>query len=286
MRWDLEQSYIPLCESCQRNKSTTLKTPGPLHPLPVPDKHGESVAIGFIGLLPEDSGFNCIATFTDCIGTDIHIVPCKTNLSAEGMAQLFFDNWYCENGLPLEIVSDRDKFFIFKFWKALHKLTGVHLAMSSSFHPETDSASEQSNKTVNQSICYHVDRAQKGWVVALPCICFNMMNTMNTSTGFSGFSLHLGHSLCIIPPLVPTTFIPGIPQEDICAAELIKKLLLDIQTAADNLICAKVDQAHQANHHKSADFCPLVGDRVLLNTFHCCRDYAQDSEKHGCLGFC
>ncbi len=125
MRRDLEQSYIPSCEPCQRNKSTTSKTPGPLHPLPIPDKRDESVAIDFIGPLPVDGGFNCIATFTDCIGVDICIVPCKTNLSTEGMAQLFFDNWYCKNGLPLEIVSDRDKLFISKFWKVLHKLTGV-----------------------------------------------------------------------------------------------------------------------------------------------------------------
>ncbi len=147
--------------------------------------------------------------------------------------------------------------------------------MSSSFHLETDGASEQSNKTVNQSICYHVDRAQKGWVAALPRIHFNMMNTINASTGFSSFNLHLGHSPQVIPPLIPKAFTPGIPQEDIRAAELIEKLLLDTQTAADNLIRAKVDQAHQANCHRSADFCPIVGDRVLLNMFHRHRDYAQ-----------
>ncbi len=94
MRRDLELSYIPSCEPCQRNKSRTSKIPGPLHPLPVPEKRGESVAIDFIGPLPEDGGFNCIATFTDRIGADVRIVPCKTTLTAEGMAQLFFDSWY------------------------------------------------------------------------------------------------------------------------------------------------------------------------------------------------
>lgn len=94
----------------------------------------------------------------DCLGSDIHIVPTHTNLTTEKMATLFFDHWYCENGLPLEIISDHDKLFVSKFWKALHKLTGVKLAMSLSFHPQTDGTSECSNKTVNQSIRYHVDR--------------------------------------------------------------------------------------------------------------------------------
>ena len=37
MQQDLERANIPSCEPCQWNKSATTKTPGPLHPLPVPD---------------------------------------------------------------------------------------------------------------------------------------------------------------------------------------------------------------------------------------------------------
>jgi hypothetical protein len=72
------------------------------------------------------------------------------------LAAVFFSNWYCENGLPLEIISDRDKLFVSQFWKALHALTGVKLRMSTSYHPEMDGASERSNKTVNQAIWYHM----------------------------------------------------------------------------------------------------------------------------------
>jgi hypothetical protein len=66
----------------------------------------------------------------------------KTDLTAEELAVVFFDNWYCENGLPTTIVCDRDKLFVSHFWKALTKLTGVTLKMSSAYHPETDGASE------------------------------------------------------------------------------------------------------------------------------------------------
>jgi len=43
----------------------------------------------------------------------------------------------------------------------LTKLTGVKLKMSSAYHPETDGASERSNKTVNQLLRFHVKRNQK-----------------------------------------------------------------------------------------------------------------------------
>jgi hypothetical protein len=142
MRWDLEHAYILACADCQQNKGTTQKSMGPLHPLLVPDQQGDSVAMDFIGLLPEDKGNNCIVTFTDCLNSDICIIPTRTDISAEDLAVLFFDHWYCENGLPLEIMSDQDKLFMSKFWQCLHKLTGVKLKMLTSYHPESDGASE------------------------------------------------------------------------------------------------------------------------------------------------
>ncbi|KAJ3477289.1 hypothetical protein NLI96_g10568 [Meripilus lineatus] len=111
MQKEIETLYIPSCEHCQWNKSSTCKLTGPLHPLPVPNNHRDSVATDFIGPLPEDSGFNIIATFTNCLGADIRLVPTRMDITPEDFAVIFFNNWYCENGLPLEIVLDRDHIF-------------------------------------------------------------------------------------------------------------------------------------------------------------------------------
>jgi len=212
MRKDLEEAYVPSCEDCQRNKGSTRKPPGPLHPLPVPDARFDSVAIDFIGPLPPDDGFDTIITMTDRLGADIRIIPSHTTISAEQFASLFFDHWYCENGLPDNIVSDRDKLFMSKFWKALTKLTGVKLKMSTAYHPQTDGTSERSNKTVNQALRYHVERNQCGWVRALPRVRFDILNTINASTGYTGFQLKTGHSPRLIPPLLP--LIPNANEVD------------------------------------------------------------------------
>jgi hypothetical protein len=103
---DLENAYVSSCIDCQHNKSSTKKPIGPLYPLPVPENRGSSVAINFIGPLLEDEGFDYIMTFTDRLGADIQIVSCKTTLTPEDTAQLFFINWYCENGLPNDIILD------------------------------------------------------------------------------------------------------------------------------------------------------------------------------------
>ena len=123
MRCDLENAYIPSCADCQCNKLRTTKPIGPLHPLPIPDQWCNSITIDFIGPLPTDRGHDCILTITNRLSSDIRIIPTTCTLTAQGLAELFFQEWYCENGLPLEIVSDRDKLFISHFWTALHKLT-------------------------------------------------------------------------------------------------------------------------------------------------------------------
>ena len=159
------------------------------------------VAIDFIGPLPLDNGFDTIITITDCMGSDIQIIPTVSTLTADKLAELFFEKWYCENGLPLDIVSNRDKLFMSHFWKTLHTLTSIKLKMSTSYHLETDGSSERTNRTVIQCIHFVVEHDQIGWVKALPKIRFDIMNTVNRSTGFSPFQLRFGRSPRVLPPI-------------------------------------------------------------------------------------
>ena len=80
-----------------------------------------------------------------------------------------------------------------------------------------------------------------GWVRALPKICFDIVNTINKSTGFTPFQLCMGHSLCIIPPLVPAK--SSATATDIDAWHVIQKLETDVFEAQDNLLKTKLSQA-------------------------------------------
>ena len=54
---------------------------GPLHPLPIPDGRGDSVAVDFVCPLPEDHGYNMLVTMTDRLGADIRLVPCRGSIT-------------------------------------------------------------------------------------------------------------------------------------------------------------------------------------------------------------
>lgn len=274
MRRDLQRAYIPGCADCQRNKNSTAPASGPLHPLPVPDARGDSVAIDFLGPLPLDEGYDQIIIFTDRLGSDIRIVPSRTTLNTEGLARIFIDHWFCENGLPTEIVSDRDKLFVNDLWTSIHGLLGISLKLSTAYHPQSDGASERTNKTITQCLRFHVERNQRGWVRALPRIRFNMMNTVNASTGFTPFQLRMGRAPRLLPPITPHA-----AGDEPRARDIVDRLRLDVAEAQDNLLQAKINQAYQANKHRKADFPFQVGGRALLSTLHRRRQFLKANEK-------
>nr|GAT43883.1 reverse transcriptase-RNase H-integrase [Mycena chlorophos] len=164
----------------------------------------------------------------------------------------------------MDLVSDRDKLFISDFWNALHKLTGVKLKMSTSYHPQSDGASERTNKTLIQAIRFHVAANQSGWLRALPIIRFNIMNSVNASTGFTGFQLRYGRTPRVLPPLLAPEGRTKAFERD--AADVIAQMELDVAEAQDNLIAAKAEQAYHANKDRGPLPDLKIGDRVLLDT--------------------
>jgi hypothetical protein len=177
----------------------------------------------------------------------------------------------------LEIISDRDKLFMAKFWKHLMILTRIKHRQSSAYHPQTDGASERTNKTVNQLIHFHVERNQTGWLRALPRVRFAIMNTVNKSTGYSPFQLKHGRSPRIIAPLIDAP--PKPSKENISAREVITRVTQDVADAKDNLMVAKLSQAHQANQHRKDDAIYEVGDLIMLSTLNRRREHKLAGEK-------
>ncbi|TYJ58673.1 hypothetical protein B9479_000509 [Cryptococcus floricola] len=63
--------------------------------------------------------------------------------SVQRLSDLFFDEVIRLHGIPRAIVSDRDSKFTSAFWRAIAKRFGTRLALSSSYHPQTDGQSER-----------------------------------------------------------------------------------------------------------------------------------------------
>ena len=133
------------------------------------------------------------------------------------------------------------------------------------------------NKTVIQCLGFHVDRNQKGWVKALPKIRFDIMNTLNASTGFSPFILKTGRSPRLLPPCGSSNASNNDLDEK-SATSLIESINEDVRSARDNMLAAKISQAIHANAGRASDPAFRVGEKVLLATAHRRRDFMQKKD--------
>jgi hypothetical protein len=93
------------------------------------------------------------------------------------------------------------------------------------------------------------------------------MNSVNASTGFSGFQIRMGQSPRIIPPLVLGTGTKET-SETCAACSIISQIEADVAEAKDALIGAKVMQAFFTNKNHGCEDTYCINDRVMLATLH------------------
>ena len=159
-------------------------------------------------------------------------------------------------------------------------LTGIHHKCSSSYHPQTNGSSERTNKTVNQCLRFHVERNQSGWAKALPLVRFQIMNTINKSTGYSPFQLRFGRSPRLIPPLTQTTTEASMPHEALNARKMVEIINTNVADARDNLMLSKLCQSAHANNSRSKAIPYKLGDMVMLSTLNRRREYKKIGRAH------
>ncbi|CAI7835283.1 unnamed protein product [Closterium sp. NIES-53] len=145
------QQFVTSCDTCQRMKSSKQKKTGLLQPLPVPEQPWQVVSLDFITGLPSTSrGHDSILVVIDNFSKMGHFIPTNATATAETTARLFFDRIITIHGIPATLISERDPKFTSKFWKELMGLLGTKLAMSSTYHPQTDGQTERLNQVVEQ----------------------------------------------------------------------------------------------------------------------------------------
>jgi hypothetical protein len=147
------REYVKSCDSCQRIKASQQVPAGLLQPLPIPKQPWDQVSMDFIVQLPTTkAGFDAIVVFVDTFSKMVHLAPTKTTASALDTAWIFFDQVIKLHGLPKSVVSDRDAKFTSKFWKSLFQTMGTRLAMSTTFHPQTDGQTKHANQTLEDML--------------------------------------------------------------------------------------------------------------------------------------
>jgi hypothetical protein len=256
--------FISSCTTCQQIKPSNQLPAGLLKPLSIPHRPWESIAMDFMLSLPiSDKGNDGVIVFTDRLTKFSHFVPCRTTITAEGVADLYFENVFRLHGLSRSFVSDRDSKFTSIFWTKLCSLLGTDMRLSTSFHPQTDGQSERTFRTLQQMIRGFVNTLQTNWDIYLPCFEFAFNNSVNGSTGYSPFELN-----GTIDPLTPAAQFAQdcVPSSGYAPVDAyFTRLQNSLATAYDNIATAQDRMSKQANKSRRHDEFK-VGDLVWLST--------------------
>jgi hypothetical protein len=188
------KSFVQNCQICQQAKPERVRYPGLLQPLPVPDSAWEIVSLDFVEGLPKSGSFNCILVVVEKFSKVAHFIPLKHPFTALSVARAYMDNIYKLHGMPVSLVSDRDRVFTSNLWKELFGLSGVTLRMSSSYHPQSDEQTERVNQCSETFLRCFVHAVPSKWHSWLPLAEFWYNTSEHSALGRSPFEVLYGRS--------------------------------------------------------------------------------------------
>lgn len=154
----------------------------------------------FICGLPSSKGYYVILVVVDRLSKYGHFFLLRGDFTSHSVAHVFVTHALKLHGIPRSIVSDRDKVFTSKFWQALFAHMGTSLAMSSTYHPETDGQTENLNKCVEHYLRYFIVHNPKSLVDLLPWAELSYNIAFHTSLGMTPFQAVYGREP---PALIP-----------------------------------------------------------------------------------
>lgn len=249
--------FIRDCEVCQRCKHETLRPAGLLQPLPVPQRIWTDISMDFIEGLPLSQGYNVIMVVVDRLSNYAHFMPLRHPFTAIVVAKCFMNNVVKLHGMPLSIVSDRDKIFISDFWKSLFRLHDTKLCYNSSYHPQTDGQTEVVNRTLEQYLrCFTSDQPKK-WMEWLAWAEYGYNTAVHSASKISPFEAVYG-----IPPPSLVPYVPGTIKLQV-VDDILKTREVILRDLRRNLLLAQERMKTRADlHRREVSF--QVGDYVFL----------------------
>ena len=260
------RDYVRSCVSCAQNKAHSRTASDFLHPLPIPARRWETISMDFVGPLPKTSaGHDFMLVVTCKLSKQIHLMATTKEVTAAEVAQLVYDNVVRLHGFPECIISDRDTRFTSHFWRALWKLSGTRLAMSTSYHPQTDGQTENVNRVVQDILRAFVSDSRKDWDRHLTAVEIAINSSRHASTGYTPHFLNHNQEMRLpfgiaLREAVPTVRVPA-------ALEVMTEMAANDETARSRLAEAQAAQEKAANRHRR-EVSFAVGEQVMLSTKH------------------
>uniref|UniRef100_A0A2N9EF72 Integrase catalytic domain-containing protein n=1 Tax=Fagus sylvatica TaxID=28930 RepID=A0A2N9EF72_FAGSY len=250
--------YVARCLVCQQVKIEHQRPGGLLQPLPIPEWKWEHISMDFVTGFPRTpSGNDSIWVIVDRLTKSAHFLAIKVGLSLEKLAKLYVNEIVRLHGVPVTIVSDRDRRFVSQFWKKLHMAMGTNLNFSTAFHPQTDGQSERTIQILEDMLRACAIDFRGSWEEHLPLVEFAYNNSYQASIQMAPYEALYGRK-CRSP-----ICWDDIGERKMLGPEIVQHTVDKIQLIRERLRSAQSRQKSYADtRRRKLEY--QVGDHVFL----------------------
>lgn len=252
---------------CRSAKYPRDKTPGLLHPLPVPMRCWQHVVVDFKKMPQDRRGFNNLLVIIDRLSKTAWCVPCTDKAGAADAARMYYEGPFRVMGLPETVVSDRGPQFVSSFMDEMCRLLGIKWELSSAGHSQSAGQVENLNQWIDQRLRLFVNHHQDNWSLAIPALDFTQACLPHESLdGLAPFQVRCGYLPRMHFDWTNQTRDFASPQERMsreqaqATARTIQGYLDKARGAIETAQGRAVRQANR--HRRPADF--GVGDHVFI----------------------
>lgn len=167
------------------------------------------------------------------------------------------DTIYKLHGLPVSIVTDRDKIFTSHFWKDLFSVLGVTLNFTTAYHPQSDGQTERLNQCLETYLRCMTSDSPKKWFSWLPMAEYWYNTNYHTALKSTPFQALYGYAPSYL------SLKPYVDSTDGDLRDLMLQRGIMLQILKENLCKAQSRMKHFAYKNRT-DRTFEVGDQVYL----------------------
>jgi hypothetical protein len=200
-------AYVEGCDRCQRYRKD-LHPKALIQPQEVPEGPWQTIGIDLIGPLPVSRGKDAILNIVDHYTKQIQLFPVTTQLMADGVASIYFEQVFPLHGIPKKIISDRGPQFAARSMRALYKCLGIDAGLTTAYHPQANGQVERKNQEVEIYLKLFTGKRQDDWADLLPTAEFVINSRLNSAMGHTPFELLYGYTPDFTIPVGRPSGIP------------------------------------------------------------------------------
>ena len=205
------KNFVDGCAACQQAKINQHPTNPPLMPIKGSTTGWPfaQISYNFITDLLVSDGFDSLMVMVDHgLSKGVILCPCHKTIDATRTVELLIQNIHRRFGLLDRGISDKGPQFASKVFKEMGHLLGIELAMSTTYHPQTDGATKRSNCEIEAYLAIFCANNPKQWSRLILIMKFSYNQKSHTTQMKSPFYLIMGSNPKAIPTAFPSTNIP------------------------------------------------------------------------------